>query len=306
MLKKQKKYSIVDIEKRKLIYLIIPALLLYLVFIVYPSIRAFAYSFTDWSGFNLNPIFIGVKNFVELFGDPKFLVSFKNSIVIFIVGGIIIFAIAFLFSSFSSGKAKGKKFYRAIIFMPFILQPVAVTTIWGFLTNPSFGLINIILNKIGLGILAKPWMSPDYIFGLVVFVIIWVNVGFYLVIFLSAIGKIPKHLFESAKIEGANQFQIFTKITIPLIYDVIIVAFVFWGVVSIKMFELVYSFTGNLARPELYTVPVYVYAMGFGGGYSKIFRLGYASSMALVLFLIIIVFVVLLRYLTNKRETIEY
>lgn len=300
-------YSVIDREKRKLLIpFIVPALLLYLVFFIYPALRAFAYSTTEWTGFNLTPKFVGFSNFIELFTDKFFLLSLRNTLLIFVVGGIIIFVIAFLFTSILSSGIRGKRFFRAIIFVPYILTAPAIATLWGFLTNPSFGLINSILVKIGLGILAKPWMAEEYIFKVLVAAIIWINVGFYIIVFLSAISKIPPSFFDAAKVEGANQFQIFSKVTIPMIFDIIVVTFIYWGIVSIKMFEIIFSFTGVFPKPQLWTTAVYVYIMGFGGTMSPIYRLGYATAVAVILFIIIMIFVVVFRFISSRRETIEY
>jgi len=301
------KYSIVDREKRKLLVpFILPAVLLYLVFFVYPALRAFGYSTTEWTGFNKNPEFVGFSNFAELASDSFFLLSLRNTIIIFFVGGLIIFAIAFLFTSILSSGIRGKRFYRAIIFLPYVLTPPAIATLWGFLTNPSFGMINSILTKIGLEQLARPWMAPEYIFKVLVAAIVWVNIGFYIVVFLSAISKIPQTFYDAAKVEGANEFHIFFKITIPMIYDILIVTFIYWGIISIKMFELVYSFTGVFPKSQMWTMAVYVYIMGFGGTMSQIYRLGYATAIAVILFLMIMVFVISFRFVASRRESIEY
>ena len=123
---------------------------------------------------------------------------------------------------------------------------------------------------------------------------------------LMVVLKITVTFFDAAKVEGANQFQIFSKVTIPMIFDIIVVTFIYWGIVSIKMFEIIFSFTGVFPKPQLWTTAVYVYIMGFGGTMSPIYRLGYATAVAVILFIIIMIFVVVFRFISSRRETIEY
>jgi ABC-type sugar transport system permease subunit len=181
---------------------------------------------------------------------------------------------------------------------------VAITILWGFIYNQRFGIVNGFLRAIGLKSLARPWMAPDYIFWSMLVMIVWTYVGFYVVILLSGIAKIPADLYEGATLEGAGPRQMFFSITVPLIWDVLAVAAIYWGIFSLKMFELIYSFSGFLPSENIWTTSVYVYILGFGK-INPIYRLGYSTAIAVVLLVLIMAFVVISRRLM-KRERIEY
>ncbi len=296
--------TVFERNRKLVIPFLAPALLLYLLFFVYPAIRGFYYSALDWNGFTESPVFAGLANFLELLGDPWFWRSLLKTFAILFVGGLVIFALAFLFIMLLGSGLKGRNAFRAIIFLPNIIPPVAITILWGFIYNQRFGIVNGLLRAIGLKSLAKPWMAPDYIFWSMLVMIIWTYVGFYVVILLSGVAKIPPELYEVATIEGATPRQTFFSITVPLIWDILAVAAIYWGIFSLKMFELIYSFSGFLPNENIWTTAVYVYILGFGS-INPIYRLGYSTAIAVILLLLIMSFVVISRY-GMKRERIEY
>ena len=292
-------------ERKKLLFpFIFPAFLIYIVFFVFPAINALYYSLFDWSGFTSEKIFIGLKNFSELFHDRYFWVTTGRSFIIVIIGGVFIFGLAMIFSAFISSGIRFGKTFKNIIFFPVVIPPVAITVLWSFIYNSSWGLLNNILSSIGLASLVREWTSVNNIFWSMLVMIIWTYVGFYLVILMSAIGKIPQELYEVAKIEGANIFQVYFKITIPLIWDVLTVALVYWGIFGLKLFEIVYSFTGFIPKQSIWTLPVYLYIIGFGK-IDPIYRLGYSTALSVMLFIFVMVFVIVSRKILT-RETIEY
>jgi ABC-type sugar transport system permease subunit len=281
-----------------------PAALLYLTFFVYPGLRALYFSLFDWSGFTQKKTFIGLLNFRELFRDPLFWVTTERSLVIVFVGGVLLFFFSLLFAMFISSGIRFGKAFKNIIFVPVVVPPVAITTLWGFVYNSNWGLLNGILKTIGLGVLARAWTDIHHIFGSMLVMIVWANVGFYLVILLSAIRKIPVEYFEVAKVEGAGMWSTLSMVTIPMIWDVIAVAVVYWGIAGLKMFELIFSFTGFLPKQSIWTLSVYTYVIGFGK-IDPVYRLGYSTALATMLFLLVMAFVMVGRRLLD-RETVEY
>jgi ABC-type sugar transport system permease subunit len=199
---------------------------------------------------------------------------------------------------------KGRNVFRAIIFLPNVIPPVAITILWGFIYNQRFGIVNGLLRTVGLKGLARPWMAPEYVFWSMLAMIVWTYVGFYVVILLSGVAKIPGDLYEVATLEGVSSRQMFFSITVPLIWDVLAVAAIYWGIFSLKMFELIFSFTGFLPNSSIWTTAVYVYILGFGK-INPIYRLGYSTAIAVILLLLIMSFVVISRRLM-RRERIEY
>ncbi len=293
------------ISNRFIILFLLPASALYLFFFLVPTIQALVYSFYDWSGFGTDMRFIGFANFQELLNDRLFWKSMGNTIAILIVGGIIVFALAFIMTMMISSGMRGKKFFRGVIFLPNIIAVIALTTLWGYMYTPNNGLLASFFKLIGLNDMAKfTWLGPDTIFASMMIAIIWIEVGFYLVLLLAGVDKIPPDFFESAKLDGANQFQQFRHITVPLLQDVIAIGMVLWSIHAIKIFEFPFSFTGLEPNPNSYTVAVYSYILGFGQR-EPIYRLGYATAVGVMLLLVVILIVLIIRRLT-RHEVVQY
>ncbi|GIL09331.1 MAG: sugar ABC transporter permease [Chloroflexota bacterium] len=293
------------ISNRFIVLFMLPATGLYLFFFLLPAVQAFIYSFYDWSGFGTSMNFVGLGNYQELFNDRLFWKSMGNTIGILIVGGIVIFSLAFIMTIMISSGIRGKKFFRGVIFLPNIIAVIAVTTMWNYLYTPNNGLLASLFKLVGLDDLAKfTWMGPDTIFVSMMIAIIWIEVGFYLVLLLAGVDKIPPDFFESAKLDGANQFQQFRHITVPLLWDVIIIGLVLWSIYAVKIFEFPFSFTGLEPNPNSYTVAVYSYVLGFGQR-QPIYRLGYATAVGVMLLLVVILIVLIIRWLT-RREVVQY
>jgi len=291
-------------ERRKLIIpFLTPALIFYLVFMIYPALRAFKDSFYDWKGFNLPAEYVGIENFQRLFNDPNYLMSLKTTLYIFFVGGIITFGLAFLLTMIlSSGMVKGKKFFRAAIFFPNVVAAIALTTFWAFIYNTRFGLLNGILRLVNLESLIVPWTEPARIRNAVLIALIWIYVGYMLVILLAGADNLSPEMYDAAKVDGANIFQMFFMVTIPLMWEVLVVAITLWMIIAIKQFEFVYAFGGGtfVAR-EIWTVPMYLVVMGFGKR-DPIYQLGYASAIGVSLLVLVIILAALLRLLFRRQR----
>lgn len=284
---------------------LLPAGLVYLVFFVYPTIRALIVSLYDWSGFTPSGTFIGLENFRELLRDEVYWGTLRNTLAFVFVGGIFVFGIAFLFTGILSSGIRGKKFFRSVIFFPNIVASVALATLWAFIYNQNFGLINSFFRLIGAKDLSMTtWTGPGLILWSVMVAIVWINVGFYMVLLLAGVDKISPELFDAAKVEGANQFKIFTQITIPLLWDVLTVAVVLWGIGALKLFEFVYAFAGIRPPRDIWTTSVYMYILAFGKR-DAVFRMGYGTAVAVTLLVLVVIFVLIARRLMY-REAIEF
>ena len=293
------------LKSKKLLLFLVPALVLYLGLFIYPAIQSFNVSFHNWTGFSKEMEFVGLANYKELFSDSVFWSTLANTLIILFVGGAVIFFIAFLYTGFFTSGVRGKKIFRAIIFYPNVVAPIALAVFWSFLYNPRFGLINEFLRLMNLDFLTRVWTGPELIFWSVLVALIWTYVGFYLILLLSGAEKIPQSMYEVGKIEGANRIQMFFKVTIPLIWDVLVISLVLWVISAIKLFEFLFAFSGGFSIPrEIWTNSVYMFILTFGKR-NPIFRLGYGSAVAVSLLLLIIIFTGIVRIIT-KREKIEY
>lgn len=292
-------------SNRFILFFLFPAVALYLAFFLVPTFQALVYSLYDWSGFGSDMRFVGLGNFQELLRDRLFWTSMGNTIGILVIGGIVIFSIAFIMTMMISSGIRGKKFFRGVIFLPNIIAVIALTTLWGYMYAPNTGLLASVFRAVGLESLTKlTWLGPDTIFLSMMIAIVWIEVGFYVVLLLAGVDKIPPDFFESAKLDGANQFQQFRHITIPLLWDVISIGLVLWAIHAIKIFEFPFSFTGLEPNPSSYTVAVYLYILGFGQR-QPIYRLGYATAIGVMLLLVVILIVLVIRFVT-RREQVQY
>lgn len=293
------------VRTRMIVLFLLPAGTLYLVFFLVPAAWAFYFSVFDWSGFGDAKTFVGLGNYTELMKDRVFLISFTNTMKILFIGGVVTLFLAFLMTILINVGVRGKKFFRAMIFMPNVIATIALTTLWAFIYNPKFGLLNGLLLKLGFTELGKTlWTASDRVFYAMLVALIWIQVGFMVVLLMAGRDKIPFEYYEAAKIEGANALQMFRKITVPLMWDVITVATVLWSIFALKVFEFPYAFFGITPPTQIYTVGIYLYIMGFGKR-DPIYRLGYATAIGVVLLLAVIVVIVLLRRLM-RRDVYEY
>lgn len=293
------------ISKRLILLFLLPASALYFFFFLVPTFSALRYSTFDWRGFGTNMSYIGLDNYVELLADRLFWRSMGNTLMILLVGGIVVFGLAFAMTMMISSGIRGRKLFRAIIFLPNVIAIIALTTLWGYIYTPRFGLLGAFFDAIGLQDLAEfPWLGPDTIFWAMLVAIIWIEVGFYLVLLLAGVDKIPEDFYEAARLDGASQFQMFRKITVPLLWDVITVGLVLWSIYAVKIFEFPFSFTGLEPNINSYTVAVYMYILGFGQR-QPIYRLGYATAIGVMLLLVVILIVILLRRVM-RREQLQY
>ncbi|ABO68584.1 MULTISPECIES: helix-turn-helix domain-containing protein [Geobacillus] len=218
---------------------ILPALLIYTVFAILPILQSFYYSLMKWNGIS-EMTFVGLDNFVELLKDPDFWNSVKNNILVVLASVFGQVPIALLIAILLNRKLKGSRLFRTIGFLPVVLSTVVISITWNLVYNSKYGLINEFLRSIGLDFLTQNWLGdPDLALYSVLVVIVWQFVGLYLIIFLAALQNIPNEVLESAKIDGASEWVTTWKITIPMIWDTILVAIVLCISGSLKTFDLI-------------------------------------------------------------------
>ena len=286
---------------------LLPAGLFYLILFLVPSVWAFYYSLFDWSGFTTGMEFVGLQNYVRMFtSDPIFWKSFGNTLIILFVGGVATFFLAFVLSVLMNSGIRGKKAFRALIFVPSVIATIALTTMWAFVVySPRSGILPNFFKLIGWEPGANfLWMAADTVFWSMLIAIVWISVGYYVVLILAGMDKIPMEFYEAARIEGANVAHQFFRITLPLMWDVLTVGVVLWSIAAIKVFEFPYAYMGAGENPNLYTAGVYLYIMGFGKR-QPIYQLGYATAIGVVMLLTVIVISVVLRRLF-RREVYQY
>lgn len=294
------------VRRRRLFWpFVLPAIALYVVFLIGPTIATVALSFTDWSGIG-SPRFVGLRPYREIFTSEAFLYGFRNTLIYVFVGGIGTFALAFLFTMVLRD-VRGNRLVRAILFFPNIVAPVALGMFLGFIFkfHPSKqGLANFLLESFGLD--AVKFLRPENVTWVAMGALVWASVGFYITILMAAVDRIPPYLYEDAHLAGATPWQQFRSITLPLTWDIVGVAGVLWTIMALRIFELVFVLAGpgTYSPPHrTWTLGLYVFDRSFGTQGTP--QYGVASACAVIMICLVSVLVVALRRLM-RREVIQY
>jgi len=284
---------------------VVPALIPYLVLYIYPVIRAFYVSLFEWSGFDKDMRFIGLANYQRLLRDTIFLEALRHNLTAVFGGGAVMIGFALFFAVATTGKMKGAGFFRAVITGPYLLSGVAVAIFWKFVLDPQFGLLNGILKAVGLDVLARPWLGIKALaFPAILAGVIWWWVGLYMLILAAGIRRIPDDLYEAANVDGATEWQMVTRITIPLIWDVIAVCAVLWIIDALRLFDIVWVMTKGGPANSTHVLGTYLYSVGFGER-AGLYQLGRGTAIGVVLFALVFASSAVYLRLT-RREAIEY
>lgn len=288
-----------DIIKRNKFYILIgllPAVLLYTTFVLYPIVRSFFYGFYSWNGLG-SPKFIGLDNFVAIFKDSVFWLSFRNNIYVVIFSVFAQIPIGLILAYILSRKLRGAGFFQTAFFIPMMLSTVVVGLLWSTLLNSQVGIVNILLEKIGLARFAYNWLGdPKYAMFTVCMVIVWQFFGYYMLIFLAAIQNIPEEVMEAAEIDGAKESTKLMKITMPMLWPTIITSIVLCISGSMRSFDLVFVMTQGGPANATELMATYMYNKTF-----SVYKYGYGSAVSLVIFAISFSLILLSQTLLRRQ-----
>lgn len=276
--------------------LLLPNLLGFLAFTLFPIVASFLLSFTEWD--LLQPIkWVGLKNYIELFNDNVFKQVFWNTIVFTAVSVPLGIILSLLLAVALNQKIKGVKFYRAAYFLPIISSMVAVAVIWQWIYNPEYGLLNFLLSLVGIK--GPSWLSSTvWALPAVIITSIWKGLGFNMLIFLAGLQGIPESYYEAAEMDGANAFAKFRYITVPLLSNTTFFVTVMSIIGSFQVFDSVFLMTQGGPGRSTSVIVHYLYQNAF-----QYFRMGYASAIAYVLFFLVFV-ITMIQFWRQKKWTI--
>lgn len=262
-----------------------------------PMLYTFNVGFREWDILSKDKPFVGIENYVNLFKDEVFLISIKNTFIYVFVGvmGQVVIGLAVALLLQRINKFVG--FFRVIYFIPYVTSVVAVSWVFKWLLMNN-GIVNEVLMKLGFE--AQLFLrSPDQAIYVIIGTMIWQGLGFQMVIFLAGLENIPKMFYEAAEIDGADGWNKFTRITIPLLNPTIVFSAVIGSIAFLQSFTQVLNMTGS-GGPlnSTITMVLYIYELAF-----QQFKMGYASAATVVLFLIILVFTLFqMKVLTKKFD----
>jgi N-acetylglucosamine transport system permease protein len=290
---------------RLIIPFVIPGLLMYSIFVLWPYAQALFVALTDWSGMTPTKTYIGFGNFTRLMDDAKFWNALKHNLQLLVLLPLTILPIALLFSALTTQKVKGLRgssFYRFLFFAPEVMSAVVIGVLWSFVYHPNIGLLNGVLRTIGLEGLTRAWLgNSQTVLWAIAAVIVWSGVGFYMILFMAGIQSIPADFYEAATLDGAGRWRSFRDITFPLLRDQLQVAYVFIGIGALDMFALVQVMAeGGGPGRAADVVARQMYDAAFQQS-----RFGYATAIGVVLLVLTLVLSLITIRLTS-RERIEY
>lgn len=279
-------------------YFTYPAVILFLIFYAVPVIAAFIMSFTDWNIMRLfEPKFIGIKNFLYLMKDDYFSIALKNTVKFGLVTTIFIVVIGLVLALALNSKIFGKSLFRTLFYLPSVLSLIVIGIIFTAVFKMDGGVLNNLLNSIGLGFLTKDWLGTgDTALNSIIFVQIWGWSGYAMTIYLAGISGISKDYYEAATIDGANKFQQLKNITLPLLAPAFTIVVTINVIGGFKVFEQVYVMTGGGPGFSTQVLSTYVYRE-FSKG-----NLGRSTAMGLVLFILISIISLTINKILKKRE----
>ena len=262
--------------------LLLPTLIGLALFSLGPVVASALLSFSRWDGLTA-PVWTGMENYRLLFTDPLFWTALRNT-AYYTVGSVVpAIVLSLLLALAVNQKIKGVVFFRTLFFLPVVSPPVAIAILWGWLYNAQYGLINAALDRLSLP--PVQWLAePSTAMPSIIIMSIWSGLGYNMVLFLAGLQGIPQELYEAATIDGANRWALFRFVTVPLLSPTTFFNLVLSMIGAFQLFDYVYVLTQGGPMYSTLSIVLYIYQMAFQN-----FKMGYASALAYVLFVIIAV-----------------
>src|SRR5690606_23478477 len=279
--------SSLKIENRKkrmaILLFVLPALLVYTIFIIYPILATFNYSLFEWNGISKEKVFIGFENFKNLLYDSTFWLALKNNVYLILVSVFVQIPLGLIMALVLLSKIRGKKILNVIYFLPFLMSAVAIGLLWTLMYDPVNGPINKFLEFFGID--SIHWLASDKTaIVAVLVVIVWQFAPFYMILFKAAMVVIPEELYEAADIDGANEAQIFFYVTLPSLMPTIVSSSILAVVGSLKTFDMFYIMLGGGSGSATEILGTYMYKQSFIN-----FNMGYGSAIASMMFILALI-----------------
>ncbi|MEH7911730.1 sugar ABC transporter permease [Rhizobium laguerreae] len=282
--------------------LLVPALAIYAVFALYPMLNVVILSFQKWNGLDPQRQFVGLANYAAIFTkDPVFWVAFRNTVIWTVMSLIFPPMVGLLLALSLNQKIFGRNGLRAIFYLPVIIAPIAVATMWKWMYDPFFGLFSQLLTSWGMQGWINDWLGNRDIALYSVFVAyLWQTVGFSMVLFLAGLQNVSQTLVEAARIDGAGRWAVFKYVTLPALRPTITIVLVLSVISSLKAFDIVYGLTGGGPAQSTQMLALWAFTQAM-----QIFDFGRGAAISVVLLLITMAVVIPYLKWTQKHEEVE-
>lgn len=276
-----------------------PAVLLLAVYLLYPLVDSFRLSLLDWNGLGSDARFVGLDNWKKLASDTLFWEAAWNNILLAVFSVLVQMPIALVLAVVLDNAGKGSRILKILYFLPLLMSSVALGVLFKYFYDVTFGPLNAILDFVGLGYLAQDWLGDTrYSLGAVIAVICWQYIPFYMVLFMAGLASFPAEISEAAKLDGASETTIFWKMKLPHLKGTLRTAVVLSVIGALRYFDLIYVMTGGGPEGASELMATYMYRNVFSS-----FQLGYGSTVASGMFIIVILIASVLLRFSKRYET---
>jgi raffinose/stachyose/melibiose transport system permease protein len=273
-----------------------PLLAMVVVFLLFPMANAVYYVFVDFNGINPSPPWVGLSNFTELAQDSAVWAAFKNNVIWIVIGTSAPLVLGLVLALLVWNVRRGNAWYRVAFFLPFVLPPVAVSVVWGWIYEPSRGWLNRALEMVGLDSLTRGWLGdPTTALYAVLGTAIWATLGFVFIIILSALRNVDLDLVDASRLDGANVVQRVRYVILPQIMPVFLMVTTITLLGGFSVFEFVFIMTGGGPAGATDVLGTYAYSSAF-----ELNRISYGTALALVITVMAIPFAIGLNRLQRR------
>lgn len=273
-----------------------PGLILYLVFVVRPTIELFGMSTFDWNGISDVRTWVGFDNFARLFGDALFWRSFANNMLFLAILVTFNVFIGLVTASALARVGRGRLVFQLIFFLPVVQASIVTALVWRWIYNPD-GLANAVLSAIGLDSITRGWLGdPATALSALAIAAAWSGFGLSVVIFLAGIQGIDQSLYDAAKVDGANAFQTFRNVTVPQLRPVITVVFLLEMIGGFQTFDIIWATTRGGPVNSTEVLATYMFKRGFTEA-----NFGYGAAIA-VAFMVIVLIAAVISIVVRERN----
>lgn len=263
-------------------------ILLYIIWVIAPTIYTFFLSFTKYDGLS-KPEFVSLKNYKWLFTDPVFITSLINNIKWLVIFLLVPVVFGLILALVLDKDIKWSKGFKASIYSPMILSPVVIGLLWSWIYDPSGGLLNNTLTAVGLQGLTRGWLSdPKVVLYCIITSAVWRHTGYVMILFLAGLKTIPVTVIEASRVDGANAWQKFRHIILPLLKPSTVIVFVVTIIQSFRAFDMVNMMTEGGPFNTSNVLANFMYIEAF-----RNYRMGYGASIAVILFILMFGFIIL-------------
>lgn len=299
-MKRRQKKSIKQIKDERFGFLMsLPAMIFLALLFVFPIIYSFGASFTNYRLVGQNKLsFVGLENYIKAFTEPDFFNSVKITLLITVGALVVEFLLAMLLAGLIVNIKKGQGILKTIYLIPMMVAPTVAGLLFRFMLNDDFGLLNVILKSLGIVSSNVHWLTDSKIvLASIIYVDSWTTIPFIFLLMYTGLSSVSEDVIESGKIDGANRFQIFFRIQIPIIKPTLIIALVIRFMDVFRIFDSIYVLTDGGPGKASETLSLLIYKTNWHK-----YQVGYASALSYIMLIFMIAVALLIQYIGKDKE----